>query len=66
MTDDQNIPEDPLPAMIAALDQSLSVLPHLAHATWRCFEAYKAEGFTDSQAVYLAACQMHGGPGEAP
>lgn len=59
-------PEDPLPALRAELDQALAMAPELARMAWGYYETFKAQGFSDSQAVYLTACQIHQGPGGAP
>lgn len=61
-----NDPHDPLPDLQAGLDQALAMAPEIARATHGFYEAFHAEGFTEPQALYLAACQIHGGPGEAP
>lgn len=65
MDDDQQ-PDDPLPALLAALDQALSMAPQLARMARGYFDAFEHEGFTASQALYLTAAQIHSTPGSAP
>lgn len=59
-------PEDPLPALQAAIDQMVANAPLLAGAAWGVFQAFAAEGFTESQAIYLTAVQLKDSPGKAP
>jgi hypothetical protein len=59
-------PDDPLPALIAGLDQALAIAPQLARVAMGYFTAYKEAGFGDQQALYLAACQLNQSPGKAP
>ena len=59
-------PEDPLPALIAALDQVLAMAPQLARVARGTFEAFTEAGFTESQALYLTAVQLQSDPGTAP
>lgn len=59
-------PEDPLPKLRAELDQMLMLAPEMARAARAWYEAYKGEGFEDSQALYLTAAQLLQNPGEAP
>lgn len=64
--DHDDVPTDPLSALVAGIDQMLMVAPQLARAAAGWHDAFKAEGFTDSQALYLTACQLHQQPGSAP
>lgn len=66
MTEHDHYPDDPLPGLIAGIDQMLAIAPHLARTAMGFYEAFRAEGFTDSQAVYLAAVQLKDDPGTAP
>lgn len=59
-------PEDPLPDLIASLDQLLALAPELARTYRGYYEAFMARGFSDSQALYLSACQVLQTPGKAP
>ena len=59
MADDQH---DPLPAIIAELDQALAMAGQGARVAKGLFDAYVEEGFTEKQALYLVACTMNGGP----
>lgn len=66
--DDQNV--DPLPAMMAELDQAVAMVlanaANVAIAARGAYEAYVAEGFTERQALYLTACGLKDNPGPAP
>jgi hypothetical protein len=64
--DDHEPQDDPLVALRAGLDQAIAMAPEIARTARGFFNAFAAEGFTESQALYLAACQMHGKPGNAP
>ena len=59
-------PEDPLPALRAQMDQMLMLAPELARAARAFFDAYKAQGFEDKQALYLTAAQLLQDPGTPP
>lgn len=59
-------PDDPLPALRAEVDQAVAMAPITAGAARGLFAAFKAEGFTESQSLYLVAVQLTGSPGEAP
>lgn len=64
MSDDE--PTDPLPALRAEIDQMVMLAPELARNVRGFYDAFKAEGFTDTQALYLAAVQLTQGAGKAP
>lgn len=51
-----NDPIDPLPGMIAALDQALEMAGEMARISRSYYLAYKEEGFSEEQALYLCAC----------
>lgn len=51
-------PIDPLPGMIAEIDQALEMVPQLARWARAMFEAFQKEGFTDDQALKLTAWNM--------
>lgn len=51
----ENEPVDPLPALIAELDQALKMAGQMARIVRAHYEAYLEEGFTDKQALFLAA-----------
>jgi hypothetical protein len=57
---------DPLPALQAEIDQMIALAPELARAAQGIFSAYRSEGFTANQALYLTAAQLHTSPGNAP
>lgn len=58
-------PDDPLPGLIAEVDQALRTVPMLAAAAWTMYESFTEAGFEPRQALYLTACQLHaGGPGQ--
>lgn len=59
-------PQDPLPAMMAALDQLRMEAPQIACVYRTYFDAFKSQGFRDAQACYLAAAQTLQNPGTAP
>lgn len=61
MTD--HSPHDPLPEIIAGIDQMVAMAPQLARAARGFYDAFKAEGFTDSQAAYMTMAQLHSDPG---
>lgn len=56
-------PDDPLPAMLAKVDQQVAMAPHLAKAAKGFHAAFVAEGFQPHEAVYLVAVQLMGDPG---
>lgn len=45
-------------------DSPLSAAAQAAALVHEVFEAYKAAGFTEQQALYLVACHICGGPKE--
>lgn len=51
-------PHDPLPALIAEIDQALKMVPHQARAMREMYRALRAEGFAHKAALYLTACQF--------
>ena len=51
-------PDDPLPALMAAVDQGMMVAPTLARWAWALHKAFKAEGFSDEQALRLTMNQI--------
>ena len=59
-------PDDPLPALIAELDQAMAMSPLLARTARSMYDAFKGEAFADKQALYLTAAQILGNPGTAP
>lgn len=59
-------PEDPLPKMIADLDQLAAMAPQLARMARVWFDAFEAEGFNAAQALYLSACTIVQDTGKAP
>jgi hypothetical protein len=52
---DDKPPHDPLPGMIAEIDQALEMIGQQARVTKAAFDAYIEEGFNEKQALYLAA-----------
>lgn len=63
MSDDQH---DPLPAMLASLDQALAMAPQIARIYRAMYDAFVAEGFTESQALWLAFAQVNASAGDPP
>lgn len=61
---DDNAPHDPLPALMAQIDQALEMAGEVARMAKSQYDAYRAESFTDKQSLYLAACSMN--PPQAP
>ena len=59
-------PVDPLPGIIAGLDQALAMAGEIARIHRHMFDNFRAKGFSDKQALYLAACVVNGGPKEPP
>lgn len=59
-------PEDPLPAMIAMVDQLAMQAPLIARAAHAFYTGFAEAGFKESQALYLTACQLMQHPGSAP
>ncbi|QEC47045.1 hypothetical protein FSW04_05225 [Baekduia soli] len=59
-------PDDPLPALVASIDQLVALAPHAARAARGLFDAFRAEQFSDSQALYLTAASTQDNPLEAP
>lgn len=59
-------PVDPLLVLQATIDQMIATAPELARAARGAFDAYREQGFTANQALYLTAAQLHESPGGAP
>lgn len=59
MPDEQ--PLDPLPALVATIDQAMKNAPILAKWAWAMFVAFKDAGFDDEQALRLTMNQMKAG-----
>jgi hypothetical protein len=53
--DESREPVDPLPAMLAAIDQALKMVGEQARVTKAHYDAYIEQGFNNKQALYLAA-----------
>jgi hypothetical protein len=65
MSDDID-PQDQLAALRATLDQAIASAPEIARDVHGYYQAFKAEGFSDPQALYLAVCTIQQKPGTAP
>ena len=52
---DEEQPIDPLPALIAEIDQALKMAGEMARVSRAHYMAYLEEGFSPKQALYLAA-----------
>lgn len=59
-------PVDQLAALIAGIDQMVAAAPQLARAAKGWYDAFEEEGFTSSQALYLAACELLQDAGSPP
>lgn len=59
-------PRDQLAAMRAAFDQAVASAGEIARITRGYYDAFRAEDFTDQQALYLAVCTLQQKPGTAP
>jgi hypothetical protein len=59
-------PDDPLPGMIAEIDQLVAVAPQLARAVHGIYSAYRDQGFSDAQAIYLVAATISDNPLDPP
>lgn len=66
VSDESLHPDDPLPKLVSELDQAAAFMPNVARAARAAFDAFIAEGFTASQAVYLTAVQITENDLEAP
>ena len=55
MNDD---PQDPMPALIAAIDQACATAPAIAQYARALFVAFTDEGFTEAQALQLTIARM--------
>lgn len=51
-------PLDPLPGLLAELDQMLKMVPQAARVARAYYDAYRGEGFSERQALYLVASQF--------
>lgn len=51
-------PEDPMPEMVAEIDQMIAMATHLARYAKGLFAAFKDAGFTDAEALYLTSRQI--------
>lgn len=51
-------PHDPLPALMAELDQAMKMIPEQARAMRIMFRALRDEGFAYKEALYLTATQF--------
>ena len=58
--------EDQLALLRAEIDQLIRTQPEIARLARGTYKAFKAEGFTDNQALYLTAVQLKGNAGVAP
>lgn len=54
---------DQLAVLRAQMDQALGLAPELVRAYRAYFNEFTAQGFTESQALYLSAAQMLQNPG---
>lgn len=63
MSDGEHTPDDPLPSLIAALDQAKATAPLLAQHARTLFLAFAEEGFDGREALYLTVTQLLGDPG---
>jgi hypothetical protein len=58
-------PVDPLPGLIAGIDQALKMAGEVARAHRAYYDAFIEEGFTERQALYAAVSWLKG-TGEPP
>ncbi len=54
---------DPLPDLIANLDQAVAMAPHLAKMAMGWYDAFLGQGFDPKQSLYLTAVQIIQHPG---
>lgn len=66
MTEPESDPLDELAMLRAQLDQAIALAPELARCARGYFDAFAECGFSEKQALYLAAAQMLQDPGSAP
>jgi hypothetical protein len=59
-------PDDPLPKLIADIDQMIATAPRLGQAAWGFYEGFRAAGFTDNQSLFLVAVQLKDPPFRGP
>ncbi len=52
-------PEDPIPALVAALDQLLMVMPQHAKAAFGIYTAYLDAGFSEEQAFSITQSYIY-------
>lgn len=63
MSEHGHSPEDPLPKLLAEIDQALAIAPQLARIAFGYHAAFQKEGFSARESLYLVACQLHSDPG---
>lgn len=51
-------PHDPLPLLVAQLDQALAMASEMARVMRGYYDAFKEQDFTEAQALWLAAAQV--------
>lgn len=51
-------PVDPYPGLLAIVDQAIASAPLIAKWAWALFGNFKAEGFTEEQALRLTMNQL--------
>jgi hypothetical protein len=61
----EETPHDPLPALLAEIDQTLKMAGELARVVRTYYDAFLEEGFNDRQALYAAITWIKG-PSEPP
>lgn len=66
MSAGDDTPQDQLAILRAEIDQSIALAPEVARMAYGQFHAFRGEGFTADQALYLTACGLHSTPGDAP
>jgi hypothetical protein len=64
--DEQPDPVDQLAVMRAQIDQMAMLAPDIAKLAHNWFHTFRAQGFDDKQALYMAAVQMIQNPGVPP
>lgn len=58
--EDEDEQFDPLPGIIASIDQSVQIVPHLARWAMALYESFTGAGFSEAQALELTANQIKG------
>jgi hypothetical protein len=56
--DEEEEPIDPLPGLIASIDQMIQMSGQMARVVRAEYLAYLDEDFTHKEALYLAACRI--------